>query len=56
MLQPILYLHPLPSVIEFIEFTYCHDKFSNTAHNKKVANYNPLIQALITTRWQVNPS
>jgi hypothetical protein len=44
-----------PNVIQFIEFTYCHDIFPNTAHNEKIARYNPRIQALRTTGWQVNP-
>ena len=43
-----------PNVIQLIEFTYCHDKFHNNAHNEKTAKYNPLIQTLRTTRWQVN--
>jgi hypothetical protein len=46
---------PTPSnTIQFIEFTYCHDKFSNTAHCEKIAKYNPLIHIFITTAWQVN--
>jgi len=49
-------LLPTPSkTIQFIEFTYCHDKFPNTAHIGKTAKYNPLIHALKVASWQVNP-
>ena len=44
-----------PNVIQFIEFTTCHDKFPNTAHKEKIEKYNPLIQTLRTVGWQVNP-
>ena len=38
-----------------MEFTYCHDKFPNTAQIEKATKYNPLIQALRIMEWQVNP-
>jgi hypothetical protein len=44
-----------PIVIQFIEFTYCHDIFPNNAHNEKTAKYNPLIETLRIAGWQVNP-
>ena len=41
---------PTPSnVIQFIEYTYYHDRFSNTVHNEKTTKYNPLIPTLKTT-------
>ena len=43
------------NVIRFIEFTYCHDIFPNTAHNEKTAKYNSLVQTLKIVGWQVNP-
>lgn len=39
----------------FIEFTFCHDIFPNTAYSAKDVKYNPPIQALRSARWQVNP-
>ena len=48
-------LMPTPSnTIQFIEFTYCHDEFPNTAHKEQIAKYNPLIHILRTTSWQIN--
>ena len=42
-----------PNVLQFIEFTYCHDKFPNTTQKEKTEKYNPLIQTLRTAGWKV---
>jgi hypothetical protein len=44
----------IPTPPEVIEFTYCHDIFPNTAHNKKVTKYNPVITITTDVRGATN--
>ena len=47
-----------PNVIQFTEYTYCHDKFPNTATTgKKMLNTTHSYKQLEvrTTGWQVDP-
>ena len=53
--QPNPLMPTPPNVIQFIEFTYCHDRFPNTTHSEKTTKYNPLIKTLRAAGWQVNP-
>ena len=48
----------LPSnahTIQFMEFTYCHDRFPEQAITQQQAKYDPLINAIQNKRWKVNP-
>ena len=48
----------LPShthTIQFIEFTYCHDRFPEQSLTQKHANYDPLINAIRNKGWKTNP-
>jgi hypothetical protein len=48
----------LPSsnhTIQFIEFTYCHDRFPEQATAQKHAKYDPLNQAIHNKGWKTNP-
>ena len=50
---PIL---PSPNhTIQFIEFTYCHDKFPEQALTHKHTKYNPLINTIQNKGWKINP-
>src|SRR6202022_2347384 len=50
---PIL---PSPShTVQFIEFTYCHDRFPEQAHTHKHNKYDPLITTLRANGWNTNP-
>ena len=48
---------PLSSThtIQFIEFTYCHDRFPEQAITQKQAKYDPLINAIQNKRRKINP-
>jgi hypothetical protein len=41
--------------IQFVEFTYCNDQFSQDIVALKIAKYSPLIQKIQEHRWQVAP-
>jgi hypothetical protein len=48
----------LPShtkTIQFIEFTYCHDRFLEHAITQKHTKYDPLINAIQSKGWKMNP-
>ena len=50
---PIL---PSPTLTtQFIEFTYCHDKYSEQALTHKHIKYDPLINTIQTNGWKTNP-
>jgi hypothetical protein len=50
---PIL---PSPShTVQFIEFTYCHDRFPEQACTHKHTKYDPLITTLRANGWKTNP-
>jgi hypothetical protein len=50
---PIL---PAPAhIVQFIEFTYCHDKFPKQALTYKLAKYDPLISNIQNKGWKRNP-
>ena len=41
--------------IQFIEFTYCNDQFSDETRTRKLNKYQPLIDAIIARGWNVAP-
>ena len=41
--------------VQFIEFTYCHDKFPEQAIAQKQAKYDPLNHAIHNKGWKTNP-
>ena len=41
--------------IQFIEFTYCNDRFSPETLEAKNNKYNPLIASIIAKGWKVDP-
>ena len=41
--------------IQFIEFTYCNDKFSLETKTRKTEKYQPLIDNITNKRWDVEP-
>ena len=48
----------LPShtkTIQFIEFTYCHDRFPEQAITQKHAKYDPLTNAIQSKEWKTKP-
>ena len=48
----------LPSInhtVQFIEFTYCHDRFPEQACTHKHDKYDPLITTLRANGWNTNP-
>ena len=50
---PIL---PSPNhTVQFIEFTYCHDRFPKQACTHKHAKYDLLITTLQNNGWKTNP-
>ena len=50
---PIL---PSPNyTVQFIEFTYCHDKFPEQARTHKHNKYDPLITMIKNNGWKTNP-
>ena len=47
---------PFPNhTIQFIEFTYCHDRFLEEALTHKHTKYDPLINTIQNKGWKVNP-
>ena len=47
---------PTPEItIQYIEFTYCIDRFSAETLERKTTKYQPLINNLITRGWKVAP-
>lgn len=42
------------NTIQFIEITYCHDKFPTVTIQEKRDKYDPLIQTIKSARWTVN--
>jgi hypothetical protein len=41
--------------IQFIEFTYCNDRFSPAAIEAKNNKYNPLIASIASRGWKIKP-
>jgi hypothetical protein len=41
--------------IQFIEFTYTNDRFSQDTINNKIQKYQPLINNIIQQGWKVDP-
>ena len=41
--------------IQYIEFTYCNDRFHAATIERKTIKYQPLIDNLISNGWQVAP-
>ena len=41
--------------IQFIEFTYCNDRFATETLDRKIMRYQPLINNIITKGWKVAP-
>ena len=41
--------------IQFIEFTYCNDRFSPETIQNKIDKYQPLIDDIIAHGWNVDP-
>jgi hypothetical protein len=41
--------------IQFIEFTYCHDRFPEQAITQKHAKYDPLINTIRSKGWKMKP-
>ena len=49
-------LSPTPThTIQFIEFTYCHDRFLGQAITHKHDKYHPLISNIQNKGWHTNP-
>jgi hypothetical protein len=47
---------PSPNhTVQFIEFTYCHDRFPEQTLAQKHAKYDPLNQAIQNNGWITNP-
>ena len=47
---------PTPTItIQFIEFTYCNDRFSVETRERKLTKYQPLIDNIIARGWNVAP-
>ena len=42
------------SIVQFIEFMYCHDRFPDQALTHKHNKYDPLISAIQDKGWQTN--
>ena len=55
------YNHPPPEApttwitIQFIEFTYCNDRFAAETLDRKITRYQPFINNIITRGWNVAP-
>ena len=48
--------NPIPEfTIQFIEFTYCNDKFTAELRESKTTEYQPLINSIIAKGWNVAP-
>ena len=47
-------LYPTHTV-QFIEFTYCHDRVPDQATTQKHTKYDPLINTIQSNGWQTNP-
>src|SRR6202161_365183 len=41
--------------IQFIEFTYCNDRFSPTTLETKINKYKPLIESIVDRGWKIDP-
>ena len=53
MQTPVL---PSPKyTIQFIQFTYCHDRFLEQALTHKHNKYDPLINTIQNQGWKINP-
>jgi hypothetical protein len=47
---------PSPTLtVQFVEFTYCHDKFPDQALTHKHDKYDPLIYTIQNQGWKTNP-
>jgi hypothetical protein len=47
---------PTPEItIQFIEFTYCNDRFSTETRERKFTKYQPLINNLMARGWNTTP-
>ena len=55
------YQHPPPATptdqltVQFIEFTYTNDRFSQETTNNKTQKYQPLIDDITNQGWKVDP-
>jgi hypothetical protein len=41
--------------IQFIEFTYCNDRFSPATLEAKANKYKPLIENIVALGWKIDP-
>src|ERR1700737_3163648 len=49
-------ISPSPThTIQFIEYTYCHDRFLEQAITHKHMKYDPLINTIQNNGWKTNP-
>ena len=49
-------ISPSPNhIVQFIEFTYCHDRFPEQAIAQKHTKYDPLNHAIHNNGWRTNP-
>jgi hypothetical protein len=49
-------ISPSPNhTVQFIEFTYCHDRFSEQAITQEHTKYDPLNHAIHNKGWKTNP-
>ena len=47
---------PTPDItIQFIDFTYCNDRFAVETLDREIIKYQPLINNIITKGWNVAP-
>jgi hypothetical protein len=47
---------PTPEItVQFIEFTYCNDRFSTKTLERKITKYQPLINNIKERGWNVAP-
>jgi hypothetical protein len=48
--------HPINNLtVQFIEFTYTNDRFSQETINNKTRKYQPLINAITQQGWKIDP-
>jgi hypothetical protein len=49
-------LHPTPNItIQYVEFTYCNNKFSVEKVDSKVARFQPFLSSIQARGWNVAP-
>jgi hypothetical protein len=52
--EPLVQPNPTLTV-QFIEFTYCNDRYSPDKINEKIAKYEGLIEDIKARGWKVDP-